>query len=291
MAKKKPKEKDDDSSGTGEDQGLVGEARHDVAGAYDTISGGFQQGINDIAGLDKGWDVLGLGGSSKSAAPPPETADQKEINTLKSQLKTAQGKQGTTAPNSYEQLADQQAAQYLQASKNLDPLTSGAQLPAIEGTAASNAAQMLGASSSSPVSQWLNAQTQAAQAQNAPAEAANQGVANAQQSAANLEATGLTNMGTAEKQMMAAAPYQQLLTSLAQEVPYHLASGYSVPGMTQANTPQWIQQIESNVGVQTLPASSGSSASAKGTLPSPTATSPTDISTLLAPTTGTPTTQ
>lgn len=224
--------------------------------------------------------AAGKGGGNNSAA---------EIASLKKQLGQAQsGEASLKEEDSYQALAEQQAQQYLQSTKNLDPLTSGAALPAIEGTASANASQMLGASSTSPVSQWLNAQTQAAQAQNAPALAAEQQVAGAQDQAAGLEAQGLTNMGQAEKQMMAAAPYQQLLASLAQEVPYHLASGYSVPGMTQANTPQWLQQTEANVGVQTLPASSGSSGAAKGLLPSPTTTSPTAISSLLAPTTTTP---
>ena len=218
--------------------------------------------------------------------------DTGEIASLQKQLKQAKSKeQSLTEEDSYQALAEQQANQYLQSSKNLDPLTSGASIPTIEAGATQQASQMLGASATSPVSQWLNAQTQAAQAQNAPAAAAESQLASAQDQAANLEASGLKGLGTAEGQMIAAAPYQQLLTSLAQEVPYHLASGYSVPGMTQANTPGWLQQIESNVGVQTLPASSGSSATAKGLLPPPTSTAPTSASTLLAPTTGTPTTQ
>jgi hypothetical protein len=223
------------------------------------------------------------------AGPKGGNNSASEIASLKKQLGQAQSKeQSLTEEDAYQALAEQQAQQYLQSSKNLDPLTSGAALPAIEGTASANASQMLGASSTSPVSQWLNAQTQAAQAQNAPAAAAEQQVAGAQDQAAGMLATGLTNMGQAEKQMMAAAPYQQLLASLAQEVPYHLASGYSVPGMTQANTPQWLQQTEANVGVQSLPASSGSSNAAKGLLPPPTATGSSPVSTLLAPTTGTP---
>ena len=229
------------------------------------------------------------GGKAPAKAGAKGDPDTAEIAKLKKDLSTAQkGEASLTEEDAYQKLAENQAQQFLQTTKNLDPLTSGQALPAIEGTASANASQMLGASSTSPVSQWLNAQTSAAQAQNAPALAAEQQVAGAQDSAASLEAQGLTNMGAAEKQMMAAAPYQQLLQSLAQEVPYHLASGYSVPGMTQANTPQWLQQTEANVGVQSLPASSGSSSAAKGLLPPPTSTSPTAISSLLAPTTGTP---
>lgn len=174
-------------------------------------------------------------------------ADTKEIASLKKQLKTAQaGEKTTQAKDAYTQLADAQANQFLQTTKNLDPLTSGATLPAIEGTASSAAEQMLGQSATSPVSQWLNQQTQAAQAQNAPLEAAEQGVASAQDSANKLTAQGLQSMGTAETQMMNAAPYTQLLQSLAADVPYKLANNYSLSDLI--NT---AKTAESAIGLNT----------------------------------------
>lgn len=146
--------------------------------------------------------------------------------------------------SAYQQLADTQAQQYLDMTKALDPLTSGASLPVIESTASQNASQMLGASSTSPVSQWLNAQTQAAQAQNVPAGEAQAQVAAAQDQAAGNVATGLRNMGSAEAQMMQAAPYQQLLSSLAADVPYKLLSNFTVPQLMQST-----QQAEQALGL------------------------------------------
>jgi hypothetical protein len=227
MAKKKPYWGDtgDPSAvtatdtGTGEDQGFLGQARHDIAAGYDDLS----HAASWLGGLDKGWDILGLGGHPKSAAPAAPTGE-----------------------SAYQQLADAQANQYLQMTKNLDPLTSGASLPAIEATASDQASQMLGASATSPVSQWLNAQTQAAQAQNAPAAAAASQVAGAQDQAAQLEAAGLKNMGAAENQMMQAAPYQQLLQSLAQDVPYKLLSNYTIPEIQQS-----MKSAESQLGLST----------------------------------------
>ena len=183
---------------------------------------------------------------------------------------------------SFEKLADAQANQYLAMTKALDPLTSGAALPSIDASMTGNAERMLGQGATSPVSEWLNAQSQAASAQFAPVAAANAQVGKAEDANSALIASGLQDMGVAETDLMHAAPYQQLLSSLASEVPYHLASGYSIPGMTQANTPAWLQQAEKNAGVSTLPAASGSSDIAKGLLPPPTA-SPTTSSSLTTP--------
>jgi hypothetical protein len=157
-------------------------------------------------------------------------SSQAEVPSVRAAIKNegAAGTTGQTGEAAYQQLADAQANQYLAMTKALDPLTSGAALPAIEANASQQASQMLGASASSPVSQWLNQQTQAAQAQNAPAQAANAQVGIAQDYASTLLAGGLENMGKAESQMMQAAPYQQLLQSLAADVPYKLLGGESL---------------------------------------------------------------
>ena len=220
MAKKKPvwgdtgdpKAVTADETGTGEDQGVVGQARHDVASAVDWLAGEVvpsHTSASDVPGPTKSGPTL--------------SGEEAQVKKLQGELKTAEGSK--TAEDQYQQLADAQATQYLSMTKALDPLTSGQALPAIEGTAAANASQMLGQSSSSPVSQWLNQQTSAAQAQNAPAQAANAQVGVAQDYASTLLAGGLQNMGKAEDQMMQAAPYQQLLQSLAADVPYKLLGG------------------------------------------------------------------
>lgn len=167
-------------------------------------------------------DVASQSTNVPGSALPPAVA-----NAIKNEAATDTATAGTTE-SAYQQLADAQANQYLAMTKALDPLTSGAALPAIEGQAAANASQMLGASATSPVSQWLNAQTSAAQAQNAPAAAAQAQVGVAQDYASTLLASGLQNMGKAESQMMQAAPYQQLLQSLAADVPYKILSGQTL---------------------------------------------------------------
>lgn len=218
---------------------------------------------NDKAGSTTGADEPELtGGGLTSKADSISTA----------QLAKQVGDSGeTTAPteSAYEQLANQQADQYLAMTKSMDPLTSGYAIPSIDKNISSGAEAMLGQSSSSPISQWLNQQTAAAQAQYAPTEAANSQVAQAENSGEALVAKGLQGLGIAETEMMQSAPYDQLLNSLASEVPYHLAEGYSIPGLTAANTPSWLQQAEENVGVTPLAASKGSNASAQGLLPAP----------------------
>ena len=156
-----------------------------------------------------------------------------------------------TPESAYEQLANAQADQYLKMTKELDPLTTGAALPSIDAKMASGAESMLGQSSTSPISQWLNQQTQAAQSQYAPTASAGLQVAGAENRAQSMEAGALQNLGQAETALMQAAPYEQLLQSLAQEVPYHLSQNYPFPGLTGQNVPASIQAAEKYVGVNT----------------------------------------
>ena len=101
---------------------------------------------------------------------------------------------GTTASpeSAYEELADAQANQYLAATKAIEPYTSGAAIPSFDESMTSGAEKMLGTSSTSPISQWLNQQVQAAQAQYAPTQAAGATVAQAEQAGEKLEAGGLS---------------------------------------------------------------------------------------------------
>jgi hypothetical protein len=186
--------------------------------------------------------------------------------------KATTGSWGPPSESEYEKLANAQADQYLSMVGALDPLTSGAALPAIDQNIAQGADKMLGVSGNSGIAGWLDQQTAAAQQQGAGVTAAGAALGQAEDANAQGIAGGLQQMGVAETNLMKEAPYQQLLSSLAAEVPYHLASGYSIPGMTKANTPGWLQQAETNVGVTPTAASSGSNPQAKGLLPPPTTT-------------------
>jgi hypothetical protein len=178
----------------------------------------------------------------------------------------------------YEKLANAQADQYLSMVHALDPLTSGAALPAIDQNLAQGADKMLGVSGDSGIAGWLDQQTRAAQQQGAGVTAAGAALGQAEDANAVGIAGGLKNLGTAEADLMKAAPYEQLLSSLAAEVPYHLASGYSIPGMTAANTPAWVQQAEKNVGVTPTVAAKGSTPQAQGLLPLPSSSGSTSTS-------------
>lgn len=175
--------------------------------------------------------------------------------------------------NPYEDLANAQASQYLAMTKALDPLTSGAAMPAITQNMSAEAVSMLGQSTGGPVAQWLEQQNKSAQAQNQGVSAAMGQLGQAEDANSQLIAGGLKGLGTAESDQMHAAPYQQLLSSLAASVPYHLSSGYSIPGLTSANQPTWLTQAEQNAGISVPGASAGTTPAAKGLLPAPTQTS------------------
>lgn len=234
-----------------------------ISSAYGDLNRGAQAATSAIAGETARLDPF-------ASSPSPAASEPANKPAAKGKTKAA-----TAAPaapdRSFENLADAQANQYLAMTKALDPLTSGAALPGIDAAMSGNAETMLGASATSPVASWLNAQTQAAQAQGAGVTAAGAQVGKAEDANSALIAGGLKDMGVAEQDLMRAAPYQQLLSSLAASVPYHLASGYSIPGFTTANQPEWLQQAEKNAGVTPTPASGGSTAAAQGLLPAPNA--------------------
>ena len=170
---------------------------------------------------------------------------------LKQATDTKTGGSTTTDPESaYEELADAQANQYLAATKAIEPYTSGAAIPSFDESTTSGAEKMLGTSSTSPISQWLNQQVQAAQAQYAPTQAAGATVAQAEQAGEKLEAGGLQQMGQAETAVQQAAPYESLLQSLATDVPYKLLDNYNFSNLSK-NIPGSVQLAESNLGITT----------------------------------------
>lgn len=235
-----------DANTVGEAKNLLGDA--DKWGGIFTSSPGADPSelrkMVDYPPKGKDPEKEALAKYDKTTLPPPEESD-------------------------YEKLANAQADQYLAMTKALDPLVSGSALGALDSGASNQAEANLGQSSTSPMSQWLNQQTGAAAATAAPTNAAMGQLEKAETLGEGFEGTALKQLGTAETAMMNSAPYEQLLTSLAGEVPYDLAKGYSPPDWTTANTPGWLQSAFKNADVTTLGASKGSTDAAKGLLPPP----------------------
>jgi hypothetical protein len=157
----------------------------------------------------------------------------------------------TPAESPWEQLAGSLVGSYQTAESALNALAAGGPQQAAQENAqmGAGAAAMLGQGSGGPAAQYFAQQSQAAQsqAQGAGLYGAEAQVAKDEQAASSLEQTGLKGLGTAEAAQAMGAPYQQLLSSLASEVPYHLASGYSIPALQ--NAPSWLTQAESATGV------------------------------------------
>jgi hypothetical protein len=187
---------------------------------------------------------------NKNVDEPPGPDQRKPSTTIPEGVKAP-----APGPTSEEQIADAQADQYLSMAKALDPLASGATGAGVATASASGAASLLGQSSSSPIGQWLQQNTQAAQAQYAPVAAAESSVSAAENQATSLEAGALKGLGTAESEQMQAAPYTSLLNSLAAEVPYEMTKSY-VPAW--ASAPEWLKTAEAGAGV---PGVSGQSTS------------------------------
>jgi len=197
-----------------------------------------------------------------------EFVPQKDLSQSQEQEVRTQSNQGpSNVPNSpqaatpesaYEQLANAQADQYLAATAQLNPLTSGSALTSVDSNMSQGAEAMLGQSSTSPISQWLNQQTQAAQAQYAPVASANASLASAEQSGQQLIAGGIQQMGQAETAEMQSAPYSQLLQSLASDVPYKLLDNYNFTNLTGPNVPQGLKLAENNLDITATGQTGGS---------------------------------
>lgn len=261
----------DDQEGTGDDQGFWGSLRHDVASGYDTANNAVTTGLKDadLARYDpfNSW----FGGDKSAPAAKPEDKKKDPASTEPTEATSEED-------SAYENLANAQANQYLQMDKAMEPYTSGAAIPSFDSSMTSGAEKMLGTSSSSPISQWLNQQVQAAQAQYAPTQAAGATVAQAEQAGAGLVAGGLKQMGQAETAQMQVAPYEGLLQSLATDVPYKLLDNYDFSKLS-TNIPAAVQMAESNLGITTAGQGTGVSAPS---LPAPT-TNPAATNTLVNP--------
>lgn len=259
--------------------GDIGEDLEDVAKFTGKAASKLTRGRFDDDSSDSGSS----GSDPSSSAKTAKSGDSKKTDDTKKKTDTTPAAPPESA---YEQLANAQADQYLQMEAKLQPLTSGATLPATESNMSQGAEAMLGQSATSPMAQWLNSQTSAAQAQNAPVEAANQAVSTAETQGQGLVASGLQQMGQAETAEIQAAPYTQLLTSLAADVPYKILGGYgqfNLAGITGKNVPEGLKAAETNLdvsttgqtggGTPTLPPVAGSITSATPTTPESTTAS------------------
>ena len=265
------RDKDDTDEGTGQDQGFWGSLRHDVASDYDTANNAVTRGLKDAdLAKDDPFNRF-FGGDSSTPAVKPD--DKKKDPA------PAPSAEQTDAESTYEQLANAQAEQYLQDTKAIAPYTSGQAIPSFDSSMTSGAEKMLGTSQSSPISQWLNQQVQAAQAQYAPTAAAGATVAQAEQTGQQLVAGGLQQMGQAETAVMQAAPYESLLQSLATDVPYKLLDNYNFSSLSK-NVPAAVQKAETNLGITT--AGQGTGVGSAPNLGTPT-TNPASTSSLLQP--------
>ena len=177
----------------------------------------------------------------------------------------------TTPPaqpqNPWTQLADSVAKQYADTIFSEAPEAAGVGNYQTQANASAEAD--LGASQTSPMAQYLNSLTSAAASQNTGVQAAEQGeeAAALKGSAGILQ--GVKNLGAAEDQEMQSAPYQQLLQSLAAEVPYQLSKGYSLPGWNANQEPNWLNQAMYYSGATSSMAGGGTTTANSGSLPSP----------------------
>lgn len=226
--------------------------------------------------------------AGKNAAYPSKSSDSQPTEKEKKAEAAAAKKAGldkksttSTAESPYEQLADQQAQQYLAQIAAIEPTASGSSLWGSGGQTAqavNNAVSELAGTGGTTVTgpggqsigDWLQGQLgseqTAANDAGLPQAMANEGQAIGETSVPIAQA--IQNTGQGNTQYLESAPYQQLLQELANETAYKAATstGAGAFGATTKNTPEWLQQIFTNLQ---LPVPT-TSASATGGLQAPT---------------------
>jgi len=242
------------------------EKAQDPVAAFQQVQQG--QGGDPLSGvgdfIKNHWKEIVASGFVPGAAPLFEAQGvTKELSPNDSGAKgKAKGKAEkvpsptTAAPQAtqqspFDQLINSLAQSYLTQADQLQSLVSGAAAPQLQAQAAQGAAGLLGGSPAAGALQGLAASAP-------PIPMAGQ-VAKDQQAQGNAYAAGalgvagaMPALGQAETQSLAAAPYQQLLTELVNEATYRASNpqyGASALGLTNQNTPSWLQTVMRNLGV------------------------------------------
>ena len=162
---------------------------------------------------------------SNPAAKTPREQGRTHGGNVNAEAATATPAQ----PTPWEDLANQLVASYGSTIAALTPQASGQTAATADASMSKNAEAMLGQGSTSPMAQWLNSHPAAAQAQSSALTTAEQAQETAAQEGSAQIQGGLKALGVAEQQQMNAAPYAQLLTALAADVPYKLLGGETLP--------------------------------------------------------------
>jgi hypothetical protein len=159
------------------------------------------------------------------------------------------GTAAKTAPQSpYEELANSLANMYLQQVNQLEPLISG---QGIYGPGGQTAQAVQGASQMVPgAAGWLGQQAAAEGQASKPLQAAMGQVGNAQAAGALNVVPAIANTGLANTEYLQSAPYQQILSELANETAYRAASsGASAFGSSPLASSPLLQQIFGQLGL------------------------------------------
>ena len=229
--KKKPKKKS--TAATGEDQGTIGQARHDVAGGYNALS----NNINSMA------DLLLKG-------PPGDPSVAEETFGAKAAPKKAAAKKkaaaaptdpSTPVANPFASLAagltsDMQAQQ-----APVEQAITGAQLPGLTQSATGQALSEAGLSPGSSAAQWLDSNIAQANANDAPMQAAMNAYGAAYQTGQQGVDTALSNLSQANALGIQAAPETTWLNDLATHIQSNLAYSGEIPTADLGTLPPALQ--------------------------------------------------
>jgi hypothetical protein len=285
MAKKKKP-----TTGTGEEQGLIGRARHDIAAGYNDVGEALSAAnrFGNKLGKEDPLNILGIGKKGKAA---PKKAGGKKGGTTTSSAPTATQLEQEIANDPWSQLGKALTTQLQQEQVPIEKAISGGDTASTAQAATTQALADAGLAPNSSAAQWLTSNMNQAQANDAPMAQAMNAYGQAYAAGQQGVNTALTGMGQANQLGVATAPEQTWLGDLATHIQSNLAYSGTVPSWAQ-NLPDalkvYLQQSGQTGGTGTIPVTgltypgqkttptglSGTAGAAPGATPTPGALTP-----------------
>jgi hypothetical protein len=228
MAKKKTK-------GTGDDQGLLGEGRHDVAAGYNDIAGA----LGDVGhfateiGKHDPLNIFGIGDS----APEKKKDPKKKAKSDSDKPLTEAQIEAQIAANPFNKLGQGLVTQLEQEQAPIEKAISGGDTASATQSAVGQALAASGVSPGSSAAQWLDSNIAQANANDSPMQAAMNAYGQAYGAGQQGVDQALSGMAGANALGVTTAPEQTWLQGLGTHLQSNLNYYGQIPTSTAENLP------------------------------------------------------
>ncbi len=225
------------TTGTGQDQGAVGQTRHDLSGWIHDGEHDVDQYVDtEVKGPPGSPSVAENMFGSKSKAKPKDKGNGKKSSSSSDTLTQGQIEQ-EIEQNPWNQLGQQLVSQLQAEQAPVTQALSGQLTQPATASAEQQALAATGVSPTSSASQWLQGEISQGNANDAPLQQAMAAYGQAYTQGQQGVDTALANLGTANALGVQTAPEQTWLTDLASHVQSNLAYYGQIPTSAAQNLP------------------------------------------------------